>query len=224
MRDALDVVTGAGDLLALVVPGADRSRARRAGRRADHARRQRRHHHDHVRAQTSSRQECADHGAAERRRARTPRPRPTRSYPERRRRAHEPGASPSSTHGAPRTRRRWRRLAQVADHVEHARDVAGVEHIGLGGDFDGTDRLPVGLEDVVRLPDAAHRAGRPRLVRRRAGRADAAATSCASSPTPRRSPSPDDRMGTSRTVRSMWCPPVAEPPAGVRRSRRYLRF
>jgi membrane dipeptidase len=43
-------------------------------------------------------------------------------------------------------------VTQVADHVEHARDVAGVDHIGLGGDFDGTDALPVGLEDVSTYP------------------------------------------------------------------------
>ncbi|GAB1691706.1 dipeptidase [Krasilnikovia sp. M28-CT-15] len=43
-------------------------------------------------------------------------------------------------------------LAQVADHVEHAREVAGLEHIGLGGDYDGTDRLPVGLADVSGYP------------------------------------------------------------------------
>jgi membrane dipeptidase len=43
-------------------------------------------------------------------------------------------------------------LAQVADHVEHARDVAGGAHIGLGGDFDGTEDLPVGLEDVASYP------------------------------------------------------------------------
>jgi membrane dipeptidase len=43
-------------------------------------------------------------------------------------------------------------LAQVADHVEHVRDVAGIEHVGIGGDFDGTDKLPVGLNDVSRYP------------------------------------------------------------------------
>jgi membrane dipeptidase len=43
-------------------------------------------------------------------------------------------------------------LAQVADHVEHARDVAGARHVGLGGDFDGTDDLPEGLEDVAGYP------------------------------------------------------------------------
>jgi membrane dipeptidase len=43
-------------------------------------------------------------------------------------------------------------LREVADHVEHAREVAGATHIGLGGDFDGVDRLPEGLEDVSRYP------------------------------------------------------------------------
>ena len=43
-------------------------------------------------------------------------------------------------------------LAQVADHVEHVRKVAGVEHVGLGGDFDGTSDVTVGLEDVSAYP------------------------------------------------------------------------
>jgi len=43
-------------------------------------------------------------------------------------------------------------LAQVADHIEHARQVAGVEHVGLGGDFDGTEDVTVGLEDVSAYP------------------------------------------------------------------------
>ena len=43
-------------------------------------------------------------------------------------------------------------LADVVAHVEHARAVAGVDHIGLGGDFDGTPELPVGLEDVSCYP------------------------------------------------------------------------
>lgn len=43
-------------------------------------------------------------------------------------------------------------LAQVADHVEHAREVAGAAHIGLGGDYDGTESLPIGLEDVSTYP------------------------------------------------------------------------
>jgi membrane dipeptidase len=43
-------------------------------------------------------------------------------------------------------------LAQVADHVEHVRAVAGIDHVGLGGDFDGTDQLPAGLADVAGYP------------------------------------------------------------------------
>ena len=43
-------------------------------------------------------------------------------------------------------------LAQVADHVEHVRKVAGVGHVGLGGDFDGTPDVTVGLEDVSAYP------------------------------------------------------------------------
>ena len=43
-------------------------------------------------------------------------------------------------------------LGQVADHVEHAREVAGIDHIGLGGDYDGVESLPVGLEDVSSYP------------------------------------------------------------------------
>ena len=44
-------------------------------------------------------------------------------------------------------------LAQVADHVEHLRQVAGVDHVGLGSDFDGISSVPVGLEDVSKFPD-----------------------------------------------------------------------
>jgi membrane dipeptidase len=43
-------------------------------------------------------------------------------------------------------------LAQVADHIEHVRAVAGIEHVGLGGDFDGTTEVTAGLEDVSRYP------------------------------------------------------------------------
>ena len=43
-------------------------------------------------------------------------------------------------------------LAQVADHVDHVREVAGVDHVGIGGDYDGVDWLPEGLEDVSRYP------------------------------------------------------------------------
>ena len=43
-------------------------------------------------------------------------------------------------------------LSQVADHIEHIRDVAGVEHVGLGSDFDGIPEAPQGLEGVDKFP------------------------------------------------------------------------
>jgi membrane dipeptidase len=43
-------------------------------------------------------------------------------------------------------------IADVADHIEHIRDVAGVENVGIGGDFDGVPFLPEGLEGVEGYP------------------------------------------------------------------------
>jgi membrane dipeptidase len=43
-------------------------------------------------------------------------------------------------------------LAQVADHIEHIRQVAGIDHVGLGSDFDGIPDAPVGLEGVDKYP------------------------------------------------------------------------
>jgi membrane dipeptidase len=40
----------------------------------------------------------------------------------------------------------------VVDHIDHIAQVAGVEHVGLGSDFDGVFELPGGMEDVTRLP------------------------------------------------------------------------
>jgi membrane dipeptidase len=44
-------------------------------------------------------------------------------------------------------------IDHVADHVDYLRDHAGIDHIGLGGDFDGISAVPVGLEDVSTYPD-----------------------------------------------------------------------
>ena len=43
-------------------------------------------------------------------------------------------------------------LAQVADHIDHIRKTAGIDHIGLGGDFDGITQVVQGLEDVSTYP------------------------------------------------------------------------
>lgn len=44
-------------------------------------------------------------------------------------------------------------VARVADHVEHVRDVAGVDHVGVGSDFDGAFGWPEGLSDVSMFPN-----------------------------------------------------------------------
>jgi membrane dipeptidase len=44
-------------------------------------------------------------------------------------------------------------VGKVADHIEHARRIAGVDHIGIGGDFDGNSWWPVGLSDVSMYPN-----------------------------------------------------------------------
>lgn len=44
-------------------------------------------------------------------------------------------------------------LQQVADHIEHVRDVAGIDHVGIGSDFDGITSVPTGLENVGKFPD-----------------------------------------------------------------------
>ena len=43
-------------------------------------------------------------------------------------------------------------LADVADHIEHVVELAGIDHVGIGSDFDGIDSTPVGLEDVSTYP------------------------------------------------------------------------
>lgn len=43
-------------------------------------------------------------------------------------------------------------VSELADHVEHIRRVAGIDHVGIGGDYDGTGELPEGMEDVAGYP------------------------------------------------------------------------
>ncbi|MDT8369082.1 MAG: dipeptidase, partial [Longimicrobiales bacterium] len=43
-------------------------------------------------------------------------------------------------------------LADVADHIDHVKEIAGVSHVGIGSDFDGITSVPVGLEDVSTFP------------------------------------------------------------------------
>jgi len=43
-------------------------------------------------------------------------------------------------------------VADVANHMDHIRKVAGPDHVGIGSDFDGIPSVPVGLEDVSKYP------------------------------------------------------------------------
>ena len=43
-------------------------------------------------------------------------------------------------------------VSDVADHIDHVCEVAGVDHVGIGSDFDGAPTMPDGLEDVSRYP------------------------------------------------------------------------
>lgn len=43
-------------------------------------------------------------------------------------------------------------LAKIADHIDHIRKVAGIDHVGVGGDYDGMPSAPVGLDDVAGYP------------------------------------------------------------------------
>jgi membrane dipeptidase len=43
-------------------------------------------------------------------------------------------------------------LSRLIDHIDHIVKVAGIDHVGLGSDFDGVDSLPEGLDDCSKLP------------------------------------------------------------------------
>jgi membrane dipeptidase len=43
-------------------------------------------------------------------------------------------------------------IADVADHIDHIANLAGIDHVGIGSDFDGIESTPVGLEDVSTFP------------------------------------------------------------------------
>ncbi|HEY0970674.1 MAG TPA: dipeptidase [Gemmatimonadales bacterium] len=66
----------------------------------------------------------------------------------------------ADTAGARAAMAEWRRanpepratMADVIAHIEHVRQVAGVDHVGIGGDFDGIDTVVEGLEDVSTYP------------------------------------------------------------------------
>ena len=44
-------------------------------------------------------------------------------------------------------------LQELVDHIDHIVELAGIEHVGIGSDFDGVTALPEGLEDVSTYPN-----------------------------------------------------------------------
>ena len=45
-------------------------------------------------------------------------------------------------------------LSRLLDHIDHAVTVAGIDHVGLGSDFDGADdQFPEGVEDISKIPN-----------------------------------------------------------------------
>ena len=44
-------------------------------------------------------------------------------------------------------------VSDVVDHMEHVIDLVGIDHVGLGSDFDGISSTPTGLEDVSGYPN-----------------------------------------------------------------------
>ena len=142
MRDALDVTEAPVRVLALLGPGGVRPPAQRARRRPRAPRRQRRRLHGDLRAEVRLPRR-AGVGPRDPRRRRGGRGRRRR----RRRRTTRSSTSARPSHPRPTAT-----IDDVVAHCEHVREVAGAEHIGLGGDYDGVDVLPDGLEDVSGYP------------------------------------------------------------------------
>jgi membrane dipeptidase len=47
-------------------------------------------------------------------------------------------------------------LSVLIDHFDHIAKVAGIDHVGIGSDFDGVPSLPVGMEDISKLPNITY--------------------------------------------------------------------
>ena len=43
-------------------------------------------------------------------------------------------------------------FTRIADHIDHAVQIAGIDHVGLGSDFDGIEVTPSGLENISMMP------------------------------------------------------------------------
>jgi membrane dipeptidase len=135
----------------------------------------------------------------------------------------------------------WRRtnpaprasVIQVADHVDHVKKVAGIDHVGIGSDFDGITSVPVGLEDVSTFPllvaellrrnytdeDIRKIASRNILRVMRAAEANAARIAAGKSASPPHSRAPARQvivaLGDSTTAGTpQFKSPIESPPTG----------
>ncbi len=88
-------------------------------------------------------------------------------------------------------------LAKLADHFDHIRKVAGVDHVGIGSDYDGIGALPKGMEDVSGYPSLL-----VELMRRGWSR--------------KTSPRSPDSTSSGLCVRSRRSPPSCRRPSAVR--------
>jgi lysophospholipase L1-like esterase len=125
-------------------------------------------------------------------------------------------------------------VMQVADHVDHVKQVAGIDHVGLGSDFDGITSVPVGLEDVSTFPlllaellrrgytdeDIRKIASRNILRVLRAAEANAARIAASKGAPPQSSPEPASplivALGDSTTAGTpLFKSPIEAPPSGA---------
>ena len=114
------------------------------------------------------------------------------------------GRSRDACEQAHRHRAAARRHPGVADHVEHVRDVAGMDHVGLGRDFDGITTAAGRAGGCVRLPQPLRRADPAGLERRRSQEARRAQHAAGPAP--------------GRGDRGAGCRPAGSRPPGPSRS------
>jgi membrane dipeptidase len=66
----------------------------------------------------------------------------------------DPEAQPIIDQFAKQHKELYSDVARVADHIDHVVKIAGIDHVGIGSDYDGVgDSLPLGLKDVSTYPN-----------------------------------------------------------------------
>jgi hypothetical protein len=132
---------GAGDLLPLLGAGGDRPCAQCARQRPEADARERRDRHGHLRAGLRQRGGAPLERRSGGRGGASEDPEPRR-----------PNRGPKGWPWPPPIRVPHASIADVVAHIQHVRDVAGIDHVGLGGDFDGVESLPDGITGVDAYP------------------------------------------------------------------------